>query len=349
MEGKTGDLGEEVMRRLIFGLWIVASAPLWGLETSLAEFSVTSEVTQGEGVSSEQFHADLLSALVALDTKGAIGFRSRPSSETGGLVTSTLEAARVAEINGWETVVYGQLVQRVTSLDVEIRIYSHPARDVVKTFLVRSTHDDYESLLVDCAQKIYGFFAQGLYLAQSRERYTAESNSWITDHGALWWGTLGAWSEVFVPVVGYRGAYGLRFGDPLWTNGEWALVAQLGVQGEFWFALHQPEVIPSRLYDAVLGPVFTTNLVWQRQQEAFLSVVPAARIHFLNYQPLHEDTQWAASAWYGGVLEAGYRFWANAQRTWGVGVVFGGSMFAAEPLYADFRLGLSLAWKGGLE
>ncbi len=334
-----------------FRVWafalLLVSGHAAALETSLAEFLVTSD-TDAAGIDAVKFNQQLLSAVASLDSKGSVGFRYRPSAETGGLVRSAADAVRICEVNGWETLIYGQLVQRAESIEAEIRIYSHPDRKLVHTYLLRSSKEDYDTLVADCAQKIYGYFAQLLYLSKPVATYTAEKNSWITGHSLLWWGALPKWSGVLTTIAAYQGTWGVRFGDPLWTNGEWSWLGELGLSSEFLFALNARDVVPSRLYDVAFGPKITSDWVWQRRQELSVSVIPAARFHILNYVPLFGSSTWTTGMWYGGEVETGARFWVDEQRTFGIGVTLGGSVYAVKPLYADYQVGVSLTWKGGL-
>lgn len=328
-------------------LLLLVTLPASALETAIAEFVVTSETDQGNGIDPQDFNSKLVGQTAALDVRGAVAFRYHPADDTRGLVRSSVNALQACEVNGWELMVYGQVVRRPASIDAEIRIYSHPDRKVLRTYLLRSAPEDYDLLIADCAQKIYGYFAQTLYLTKAEVRYTAEKNSWVTDHGASWWAVLPPWGEVLTTVAGYRGTYSLRFGDPLWTNGEWAALWEVGGFGALSFALNSAKTIPSRQFDLTLGPTVTCDLVWQRQQEIWVSLSPSARIHWLNYQPLYESAQWAAVVWYGGAWDLGYRFWADTQRTFGLGIFVGGSVYAASPLYGDLHTGVNLTWKGG--
>jgi hypothetical protein len=319
------------------------------LETAVGEFPVTSEADLESQIDSKDFNAKLMARLVALDTKGSVGFHYHPGSETNGVIRSSVDAVQACEIHGWETLVYGGLVQRQASLEVEIHIYGHVDRKILKIVLLRSTLEDYDTLITDSAQKIFDYFAKLLVLNKAESHYTAEKNSWVTDQGAFWWGTTSPWNNVLVPIAGYQGTYSVRLGDPLWANGEWAWLQEFGFYGSFSYATNAQGIIPFRLYDGAIGPLYGWDFVWQRQQEFFVTMVPAARFHFLDYQALYEPEQWSASTWYGGIVNLGFRLWIDPRRTFALGLEGGVSAYAVDPFFWEYHLGASLVWKGAFQ
>jgi len=330
--------------RALWGLFVVS--PSWALETSVADFFTSSSDELAAPIDSKSFQDKLMADLTGLDAGGSVGFHYHPSAETDGTVRSTLDAARACEIHGWEILAYGQLVRTATSYEVEIHIYDHPHRKVLKTILLRSSLEDFPTLITDCAQKVYSYFAQTLQLSKADSPYLAEKNSWITQHGAFWWGVLPPWNKNIVPIVAYQGSYSLRLGDPVWANGEWAWLQEYGLWLRLAYATNTVGIIPYHLFDTDFGPAITENLIWQRRHEFTLSLIPTARIHALDYRSLYQAEKLSGAVWYGAAANLSYRFWIDPLRTFGLSIESGFSWFAAEPFYGEFHAGVALAWRG---
>lgn len=321
----------------------------YSFEVPLAEFQTTTENDQLIALDAKTVSRSIFTSLTVHDRQGLIGFKYNDQGATGGFVKSQFDASRVCEIYGWEVVIYGQIITKNYGYDVEIKIYSHPDRQVKKTFLLRSSSGDLESLLTDSASKIFSYFQQLLKLENDSSAFSTDVNSIATSHTIEWWGTVPPWSTALVAIAGYHGTLGFRLGTPLWTNGEWSWIQELGLGFGFHFGWSAPGVIDSRLYDIDVGPRATWALVWQRQREFRISVEPGVKIHVLNYQPLYGDNKTDLWVWYGGLIDFEYRFWLDAERTFGMGLQAGVAAYFASPFYLDYRVGIDFAWKGALK
>jgi len=351
MAKKSRQHREKTVKQTILVLWLLfcGSLGLSAYETSVAEFLVSNESDQRAVVDGPTFNSKLFTDLVTLDSQGSIGFRFHPATQTNGAVRSMTDAAQVCEMNGWETLVFGQINQREASIDVEIHIYSYSEGKVERKILLRSAPDDYQNLISDCAQKIYDYFARQLHLKQITSSAVEEKNSWVTNQGACWWGMNEPWSGSLVAIAGYMGSCAFRLGEPLWARGDWSLSQEFGVSAAFEYAMNQPEVIPSELYDVQFGPMACWDLSWQRKHEFVVSLIPLAKFHFLDYRPLYSSTRLSATTWYGGALDLAYRIWINPSRTFGLVMDAGLSSFVTEPFYLEYHAGVALAWKGAFK
>lgn len=315
-------------------------------EVQIAEFQTTGDSVETAPVNSALFNKQFFTDLIILDSSGLIGFKYRDGISTNGVVISQADAVKNCEINGWEILVYGQVVSKNYGYDVEVKIYSHPERTVIRTFLLRSAPDDFENLAMDCASKVYAYFASLLMISTEKKTYVAEGDSFITSHTLEWWGTIPPWNDVVTSIAGYHGSFGYRLGTPLWTNGEWSWLQEFGLGLGFHFGMNDPSVIDATYQDLDIGPMATWALVWQRQREMRLTVEPGVKVHILHYVPMYDSDQIDAWTWYGARLDLEYRMWLNSRRTFGIGLRGGVATYLADPFYLDYRVGVNFAWKG---
>ena len=318
-------------------LFVFSSVGVFAADVQFAEMYVIGNAETSEPFDSRSFSDTVFHEIVLRDTRGLIGYKFRSRKDTEGLVNSEISAAKACEIHGWELIVYGQVAVNSYGYDVELK------------FLLRSAREDLGLLAQDCAERVSGYFADLLQVERERMNYIAENNSLITSHVIEWWGVGTPWNESVVPIIGYQGRVGLRFGDPLWTDGEWAWLQEYGVGLAFHFGVNADGAIESRIFDFDIGPDVTWAFVWQRRHEIVVTAEPCAKIHVLNYQSRYEESSTDLWVWYGMKLDLEYRFWINAKRTLAIGLRAGIGAFYTDPLYFDYRIGAGVCWKGGVE
>lgn len=318
-------------------------------EVPVAEFQTLSDSEQINSVDSRDFNQSLFSALTVKDQQGLIGFKFIDSSSTSGIIKSQIDAVKDCEIHGWEIVVYGQIVSKEFGYDVEIKIYNHPDRKIIRAFLLRSSKDDYDTLIEDCANKIFTYFSEFLRVDLVKKPIIAEANAIITTHSLEWWGMVPPWLDIMTSIAGYHGTVGFRLGSPLWTNGEWSILQEFGTGIGFHFAMSKVGVISSYLYDIDFGLSATWVFSWEHQQELRVGIEPGVKIHILNYIPLYESTTTDVWSVYGAQLNLEYLFWLDAQRSFGIGLESSIASYFVNPFYLDYRVGINLAWKGKVQ
>ena len=339
------------MKYIVTGivLLLCCFSMIYGFEIPVAEFQSISDSDQVVAINGDTFSQAVFKSLTEQDAQGLVGFKYKNRESTGGVVKSQLDAAKNCEIHGWELLVYGQIVAREYGYDVEIKIYSHPERTVIRTILVRAAMVDYETLISDCSVKLFGYFSSLLKVDAEKKPFVAESNSLITSHTLEWWGTIPPWMQTITSIVGYHGTLGFRLGAPLWTNGEWAWMQEFALGVGFHFGMSPANVVKSYLYDIDIGPNISWAFVWQRQQEIRIGIEPGVKIHVLNYVPMYDSAKTDAWVWYGGQLTVEYRFWVDTARTFGIGLEAGVASYFTNPFYLDYRVGVDFAWKGKAE
>lgn len=334
------------MKKILVCALAALTLRLYAFEVQVSEFQSTAEITQTDALDSADFSRNLFQAIAAKESRGLIGFRSRDRKETGGIVKSELDAMKACEIHGWEILVYGQVSAKSYGYDVEVRIYSHPERAVLKTFLLRSAAGDKSALIDDTAARVYGFFADLLQVEKEKPVFVAEGDAIVTSHALEWWGVVSPWNESMIAIAGYDGRIGFRLGNPIWTNGHWAWFQEYGFNLAFHFGTGRTGSLDANIYDFDIGPNMTWAFVRQRKTEVLATVEPCAKIHLLKYQPLYEETGTDAWVWYGLKFDAEYRVWLNSRRSAGMGLRAGLSAFIADPAYLEYRVGACFAWKG---
>lgn len=322
---------------------------IFAFEVPVAEFQSIADTDSIKAVGSQAFSQAVFAAVSALDRQGLVGFKYKGRDVTNNIVRSQMDAVKECEIHGWELLVYGQIVTKEFGYDVEIKIYSHTDRKILRSILLRSTIEDYESLIKDCASKIYTYFSNFLRVDVDKKPFIAESDTIITSHTVEWWGTVPPWLDTTSSIAGYHGTVGIRLGSPIWTNGEWTWIQEFGVGLGFHFGMSKVGVITSYLYDIDFGLNATWAFVWQHQQEIRIGLEPGVKIHILNYQPLFDNSTTDVWCWYGTQLNLEYRFWLDAPRTFGIGLEVGVASYFVDPFYLDYRVGISFAWKGKVE
>jgi len=253
--------------------------------------------------------SDLLSALWAVETGVILQFRSLRDNRVNPPQSLT-DAVAVSRHERIEYLLYGYVVRRDHSVQMEIRLSDYNHRRVAQTFFSMDDSDNYHRMINDMALKVIAHMNDVFNLGIMPER-TGTTRISVPVSLGYWTPTQSSWTQVmFGTVVGGSG-FELIPNDNLFTFRGMAGYLSTGIDLKYRFGVGDPSTYQAYKHTMYITIPARINLVLARQHEVFVGLGVVYFLDIFSMADRYADRQTHLFNNMGMNINFGYRFAFN--------------------------------------
>jgi hypothetical protein len=283
-------------------LFLVFACGLGALEIHIAPFYFIDEV-KDSGQSFNNYHNRLASTLNLYENGVDLRFNV-VGRLAGRAPQSTADALSVAKSAHAEYLLYGFVVQKEFSIQIEVRLLDYGRNAVAGTFYAMDEKGMDERMLAELANKIRIFIDEtyGIPLIEDKEEYMHVSLPFYLGY----WSPLGGWFPLLYGTASAGGGIKLIPTDNLFVMRGYVCYISTGLLVNYRLGLGNKY----RAYDHGLSfmvPV-TLHTKLNVENEMFFGIGLGYALDFLNIKQHYHDFEVKRSAAPGMLISGGYLY-----------------------------------------
>jgi len=257
-------------------------------------------------------------------------------------VSSIIQAANISSKENIDLLVFGKLSKNRFSYELEIDIYDHGKKEIIKRIFSKSEQKDQRFLLTDAAKRTAAYLYELLGAKAIPERKYWEG--WGMEFKPAWYGTVEGSNKVI------QGAFAASIGIFAQPKDWWVDLGKAmwyfhwGVQLQYHIGLNTEKLQTFYEHGYIVGFPWATGISWGNQ-EIEIGVIPGFRLDYIYQELKYNDPK--ESVYIGPNLgfSLAWMYWLDEKRTIGVGVQEAiAYTWYSKPLLDNY-IGLLLRWK----
>lgn len=231
-----------------------------------------------------------------------------PPSLKSSMVSNLLDASKFCENEAVDNIIYGFIKTERGRAFIELRLYNHESRSIVRTFYAGDNLDQINRLIDDAAFKIHSYFVDELGLYEDKDKREEPDLLSLTLGAGYWAPLMKEWGDAEESLFSVKAGLLLNPDYDLIDHYNMALTFHFGISFSYEMGINDPayEIFYLHRIKALIPVELRLNLITKHDISLHLS--PLYQLDILDKRKKYDDSEIDLSSGFGFSTGIAYHY-----------------------------------------